>query len=113
MSWCFAKVNNRLAEIFFDEGKNREPLIIGHCCVRKDEYKTKKEQKWINDDTKKVKIAYRNKKYRLSGGIFYNPKYQTYASKKFMEIDKDIREGKNLSKFFSNATGATKFLNSK
>ena len=113
MSWCFAKVNNRLAEIFFDEGKNREPLIIGHCCVRKDEYKTKKEQKWINDDTKKVKIAYRNKKYRLSGGIFYNPKYQTYASKKFAKIEGDIKKGKNLAGPFNNADDAIKFLNLK
>jgi len=113
MSWCFAKVNNRLAEIFFDEGKNKEPLIIGHCYVRRDEYKTKKEQKWIDVDLKKIKVVYRNKQYRISGGIFCNSKYQIYASKKLAEIDKDIKAGKNLSGPCEDVEDAIKYLNSK
>ena len=39
MTWCFAIINDRLAEIYFeDEGKNK---ILGHCYVDEKEYKTK------------------------------------------------------------------------
>lgn len=47
MCWCFAIVNNKLAEIFFDEKKNGQAKIWGHCYVRQEEYETKTEQKWI------------------------------------------------------------------
>ncbi len=65
MPWCFAIVNNKLAEIYFDENKDGKPKIFGHCYVKKEEYKTKQEQKWIEQDTKRVKAVYRNKKYKL------------------------------------------------
>lgn len=61
--WCFAIVNNKLAEIFFEKEKGK-PLINGHCYVKKSEYKTKKEQKQIEIDTKKYKFSYKNKIYR-------------------------------------------------
>ena len=48
MSWAFAIVNK----------------VWGHCYVNRSEYKTKKEQKWIDNDTKKYQFAYQNKKYR-------------------------------------------------
>jgi hypothetical protein len=38
---------------------------LGHCYVKKEDYKTKQEQKWIEEDTKRVKVVYRNKKYKL------------------------------------------------
>ncbi len=63
MGWCFAFVNNRLAEIYFDETINGKPKFWGHCYIKKEEYKTKKEQKWIAQDTKKVRLTYKNKKY--------------------------------------------------
>jgi len=65
MSWCFAIVNNRLAEIYFDKKKNGQTKIWGHYYVQKEDYKTKQEQKWIIRDTKRVKVIYRNKKYKL------------------------------------------------
>jgi len=65
MSWCFAIVNNKLAEIYFDKKKNGQKKIWGHCYVKKKDYKTKQEQKWIIEDTKRVKMVYRNKKYKL------------------------------------------------
>ncbi len=71
MSWAFAIVNNRLAEIFFDTSlrkKKKHSRVWGHCYVNKSEYKTKKEQKWIVDDTKKYRFVYRNKKYRRKQG---------------------------------------------
>ncbi len=68
MSWCFAIVNNKLAEIFFDKNKNGRARIRGHCYVKKSEYKTKLEQNQIAKDIKKVKVAYRNKKYKLVEG---------------------------------------------
>ncbi|MEK7104380.1 MAG: hypothetical protein AAB842_03210 [Patescibacteria group bacterium] len=63
MSWCFAIVNNRLAEIFFEKGK-RGAKITGHCYVRIEEYKTKQEQKWIKEDTAGLRFSYRNYRYK-------------------------------------------------
>lgn len=62
MSWCFAIVNNKLAEIYFDEGK-RGPKIWGFCYVKKEEYESKQEQKWIKGDTAKLRFVYRKGKY--------------------------------------------------
>ena len=64
MAWCFAIVNRRLAEIYFEKkrGKNR---IFAHCYIRKEDFKTKKERKQIAEDTKRVKVVHRSKKYRL------------------------------------------------
>lgn len=65
MSWSFAKVNGRLAEVFFDrEDSEKDPKIRGHCYVSASEYKTKKEKKWIKQDTEKYQFSYRNKVYR-------------------------------------------------
>ena len=63
MGWCFAIINGRLAEIFFEPGK-RKPKIIGHAYVKREEYKTKKEQKYIEEDTAKFRMSYRNGKYK-------------------------------------------------
>jgi len=67
MGWCFALLNSKLAEIYFDKRKSGQIKIWGHCFVNKKEYKTKREQKWIQDDTKRVKVVYRKKRYRLIG----------------------------------------------
>ena len=63
MSWCFAYVNNKLAEIYFQKNKNGIKLQ-GHCYVKKSDYETKKEQSWIEKDTTKFRFVYRNKKYK-------------------------------------------------
>lgn len=63
MPWLFAIVNNRLAEIYFDKIR-KKTKITGHCYVKRAEYKTKKEQKWIRDDTFHLKFSYRKGKYR-------------------------------------------------
>lgn len=42
MSWCFALVNGRLAEMYFDKTKSGVKFQ-GHCYVDKSESKTKKE----------------------------------------------------------------------
>ena len=57
-NWCFAIVNNRLAEIYF--GKKKE--IWGHCYVKREDY-SKGEQKMIDEDIKWAKFVWRNKKY--------------------------------------------------
>lgn len=65
MSWCFAMINGRLAELFFDrEDDEKEPKILGHCYVSASEYKTRREQLMIGKDTKRYQFSYRNKKYR-------------------------------------------------
>lgn len=53
--WCFAIVNGRLAEIYFCKKYG----IHGHCYVKKEEF-SKREQKMIEDDTKKCGFAYRD-----------------------------------------------------
>ncbi len=64
MYWCFAIVNNRLAEIHFNRTKTEKLKIWGHCYVKKESYKSKKEQKWIKEDTQYIRFIYRNKKYK-------------------------------------------------
>ena len=52
-------VNNRLAEISFE----RPYGIWGHCYVKREEYTTKQERKWIREDTKKCRFTYRKGYY--------------------------------------------------
>ena len=41
--WCFAIVNNKLAEIFFEnDDKKKKSVVWAHCYVERSEYKTKK-----------------------------------------------------------------------
>ena len=63
MGWCFAKINNRLGEIYFDKDKNGKSKITGHCYVDNETFNTKQEKKWIKNDTKKYQLTYRNGKY--------------------------------------------------
>ncbi len=62
--WCFAKINGRLGEIYFDKvrGKNK---IRGHCYVKLEEFKTKKERRQIKEDTAHCKFVYRNGRYKM------------------------------------------------
>lgn len=62
MNWSFAILNNRLAEIYFEPRKGK-PKILGHVFVKKEEYKTKKEKKYIEEDTLKFRLTYKNGKY--------------------------------------------------
>ncbi|MDP3725500.1 MAG: hypothetical protein Q8R20_03475 [Nanoarchaeota archaeon] len=68
MSWCFAVVNNKLAEIFFDDTK-RKLNIRGHCYVKEEEYTSKKEKKWIEEDVARFRFVYRDKKYKRVGFV--------------------------------------------
>lgn len=63
MSWSFAIINNRLAEIYFERTKG-EPKFLGHCYVKQEEYKTKKEQNMIKKDLVNNQLVYRNGKYK-------------------------------------------------
>jgi hypothetical protein len=58
MTWAFARINKRLAEIYFEGQK-----IIGHCYVRRKEYHSKQEILWIANDTQKYRFAYKNGRY--------------------------------------------------
>lgn len=61
--WSFAKVNNRLAEVYFEKRKNG-PKILGHCYVTPDEYNTKQEKRWIEEDAQRHQLTYRVGKYK-------------------------------------------------
>ena len=63
MSWCFALINNKLAELFFDKTSKGKVKIQGFCYVDRREYKTQKERRWIKKDTEKVRLIYRKGKY--------------------------------------------------
>lgn len=63
MDWCFAVINNKLAEVYFEKKKNKKVKFLGHCYVKQEEYKTKTEQRWIKQDTEKFKFSYRNGEY--------------------------------------------------
>lgn len=63
MGWCFAIVNNKIAEIFFQR-KRGKLYLEAHCYVKESEYKTKREKLWIAKDSKKYKFTYRNGVYK-------------------------------------------------
>lgn len=63
MYWCFAVVNNHLAEIFYDR-KRSKFVILGHCYVKKGEYNTTREQLQIKQDTKKFHFVRKNNTYK-------------------------------------------------
>jgi len=63
MSWSFAIINNKLAEIYFEKNK-RGIKFLGHCYVKESEYTLKEEREWIKKDIAKVQLVYRNSKYR-------------------------------------------------
>lgn len=65
--WSFALINGRLAEFHYEISKGKFYMTYGHCYVKRSEYKTKKEQEWIDKDTEKYRFTYRNKKYRRVG----------------------------------------------
>lgn len=62
MNWCFAIINNKLAEIFFEKNKERIKFL-GHAYVKEEDYDSIKEKKWIREDTIKTKFTYRKGKY--------------------------------------------------
>lgn len=63
MSWCFAIVNGRLAEIFFEKTRNNVGLV-GHAYVKKSDYTTKHERQCIEKDTSKFKLIYKKGVYK-------------------------------------------------
>ncbi len=63
MCWSFAIINGKLAEIYFEK-KNGKVKFLGHCHVKRSEYKTKSEIKAIQLDTEKVKLSYQKGKYK-------------------------------------------------
>ncbi len=64
MHWCFAIINGRLAEVFFDVKKNGSKRIFAHAYVRAEEFRLKREKEQIRKDTAKTRLSYRNKQYR-------------------------------------------------
>ena len=65
--WAFALINGRLAEFDFEIDRGKFYFGIGHCYVKRSEYKTKYEQKMIDEDIKKYRFTFRNGKYRKVG----------------------------------------------
>ena len=65
--WAFALINGRLAEFDFEIIKGKFYMGMGHCYVKRSEYKTKYEQKMIDKDIKHYRFTCRHKKYRRVG----------------------------------------------
>jgi hypothetical protein len=66
-------------------------LFIGHCYVDAKEYKTKKEQRWIKEDTENFRV-YRNHKYRNK---FTGEIYKRLAGRLGVKVD-DLEEKAGL-----------------
>ncbi|TSC86402.1 MAG: Uncharacterized protein G01um101416_675 [Microgenomates group bacterium Gr01-1014_16] len=64
MSWSFAIINNKLAEVFFDKTRNGINFH-NHCYVKKSEYTNKEELKQLEKDIQKVRLTYKNHQYHL------------------------------------------------
>ncbi|TSC86393.1 MAG: Uncharacterized protein G01um101416_666 [Microgenomates group bacterium Gr01-1014_16] len=62
MNWCFAIINRRLSELFFEK-RGRGVKFLGFAHVKRDEYGTKREQKMIDKDIIKHRFTYRGGKY--------------------------------------------------
>ena len=71
MSWCFALINNRLAEIFFEE-RGGVMEILGHAYVSADEYDSAQEKRYIEEDTAKFRLVYRGEEYSFKKGCELN-----------------------------------------
>ena len=67
MSWCFAIINNKLAEVYFEKKKGKIKFL-GHCYVRRSDYRSKREKEWIKKDTIRVQFIYRNGAYKSKPG---------------------------------------------
>lgn len=67
MGWSFALVNNRLAEIFFEKSDNGMELW-GHAYVEPKDFKSLEEQRWIEKDTKRLRLVYKNGSYKFRKG---------------------------------------------
>ena len=61
--WCFALVNKRICEIHFAT-KNGKSEILVHTYVKREEYKTKIEQKMIDNGIKKYHFTWKNGIYK-------------------------------------------------
>lgn len=63
MNWCFAIVNNRLAEVYFEKFRGRTRFLC-HAYVDRGNFKSKKSQMYIKYDTKKFQFTFRSGKYK-------------------------------------------------
>lgn len=61
--WCFAIINGKLAELFFEKTKDKIKFV-GHSYVKSEEYRTKREQRMIKENTAKYQFSYKNRKYK-------------------------------------------------
>lgn len=60
MSWMFGIVNGKLSEVFFEEKSNGKVECLGYCYVKRSEYKSRKEQRYIREDTKRLKLRWKD-----------------------------------------------------
>ena len=86
MNWQFALINGRLVELFFEKKKGKVRML-GHAYVKRSEYKTKREQRMIDADLKKMHFSYRKKghtyKNSITGDVFHSiPKKRRGRKKK-------------------------------
>jgi hypothetical protein len=65
MNWCFATINNKFGEIYFEKGKSGQIKFLGHCYFKKEDLKTKEERDALKEDIKKFRIIYRDRKYKI------------------------------------------------
>ncbi len=68
MNWSFAIINSKLAEVYFERTKGK-PKFLGHCYVKKEEFRSKKEKKMIEMDIVNNQLVYRNGQYKRVNSV--------------------------------------------
>ncbi|MEK7536138.1 MAG: hypothetical protein AAB590_03990 [Patescibacteria group bacterium] len=72
--WCFAILNGKLVELWFERKKGKLN-IFAHAYVKRSEFKTKSEHKMIDTDTAKYHFSWRNGVYKdLNTGEKFKPR---------------------------------------
>lgn len=61
MNWCFATINGRLAEIYFEDKPKLK--FLGHTYIKNEDYTSKKEKLLIEKDLTKYRFTYRKGVY--------------------------------------------------
>ncbi|MDP2735588.1 MAG: hypothetical protein Q8P12_05275 [bacterium] len=88
MFWCFALINNRLGELYFDHDKKGRPRFSGHAYVDDVTDWEKAERKHIAIDIKANQFAYYRGQY---WDKLRNMRYRGGKAKRFLKILRELR----------------------
>ena len=65
MNWCFATINNRPGEIYFERIRSGQVKFLGYCYVKREDFTLKEERNAFDKDVKKFKIVCDDERYKI------------------------------------------------